>query len=124
MQAHKILIIEDELTLLSILKDKFQLEGFKVITTQSAEKALEIAKDEKPDIILTDLIMYPINGIELIRRIRDSGDWGEGVPCIILSNENREDLKPDIKELRIAKYINKADIPLDNVVSEVIKIIK
>lgn len=119
MESKKILIVEDELTLLSILKDKFQLEGFQVLGTQSGEKALEIAKDEKPEIIVTDLIMYPMDGIDLIRKIRDLNNWGSKVPCIILSNEKRDDLKAEINELRVTKYINKADLPLDMVVKEV-----
>ncbi len=121
MKQEKILIVEDELTLLTILKDKFGAEGFEVLATQSGDKALEIARDEKPTIILTDLIMYPTNGLDLIRKIRELNDWGRKVPCIIISNERRDDLKTEIEELKISKYINKADMPLDMVVSEVKK---
>lgn len=119
METRKILIVEDELTLLTILKDKFSIEGFQVLSTQSGEKAYEIAIEEKPEIILTDLIMYPVDGISLIKKLRQSGEWGSKVPCFILSNERRDDLKVEIGELKIAKYINKADIPIDMVVKEV-----
>lgn len=124
MERNKILIVEDEITLLTILKDKFSLEGFTVLATQSGEKAYEIAKEEKPDLILTDLIMYPLDGISLIRKIRESSEWGRKVPCVILSNEKRDDLKIEIGELNITKYINKADIPIDMVVDQVKEILK
>lgn len=119
MEPQKILIVEDELTLLTILKDKFSIEGFQVTTTQSGEKAYDLAKDEKPDIILTDLVMYPLDGIGLIRKLRMSGEWGLKVPCMILSNERRDDLSLELKELNVAKYINKADIPIDLVVTQI-----
>lgn len=124
MERNKILIVEDEITLLTILKDKFSLEGFRVLATQSGEKAYELTKEEKPDLILTDLIMYPLDGISLIRKIRDSGEWGRKVPCVILSNEKRDDLKVEISELNISKYINKADIPIDMVVEQVKELLK
>lgn len=124
METHKILIVEDELTLLTILKDKFSLEGFQVLATQSGEKAFELAKEEKPEMVLTDLIMYPLDGISLIKKIREESEWGKSVPCIILSNERRDDLKIEIAELNVAKYINKADIPIDMVVDEVKELLK
>ncbi len=124
MERNKILIVEDEITLLTILKDKFSLEGFRVLATQSGEKAYELTKEEKPDLILTDLIMYPLDGISLIRKIRDSGEWGRKVPCVILSNEKRDDLKIEISELNISKYISKADIPIDMIVEQVKELLK
>jgi DNA-binding response OmpR family regulator len=119
MESPKILIIEDELPLLNVLRDKFTLEGLQVIATQSAEQALELAVNEKPSVILTDLIMYPVDGIAFIKKLRLSGPWGAKVPCIIFSNEQQLDLKTDLKGLNIAKYINKADTPIDALVSDV-----
>lgn len=119
MESPKILIVEDELPLLNVLKDKFTMEGFQVVTTQSAEQAFELASNEKPSLILTDLIMYPIDGIAFIKKLRLSGPWGSKVPCIIFSNELQADIKIDLKGLNIAKYINKADTPIDVLVTQI-----
>ncbi len=123
METHKILIVEDELTLLTILKDKFLNEGLQVFATQSGEKAYDIVIEEKPDLILTDLIMYPTDGIALIKKIRASGDWGSKVKCIIISNENKEDLKEDISNLKLSKYLNKSDMPINLLITTVKEII-
>lgn len=119
METHKILIVDDELTLLTILKDKFLAEGFQVSITQSGEKAYEMALEEQPDLILTDLIMYPMDGITLLKKIRSSGEYGSKVKCIIFSNERREDLRVEIDDLKVSKYINKADMPINLLVSTI-----
>jgi DNA-binding response OmpR family regulator len=124
MDTKKLLIVEDELTLLTILKDKFISEGINVFATQSGEKAYEIALEEKPDLILTDLIMYPIDGIALIKKLRASGNYGAEVKCIILSNERIDDLKVNIDELNIEKYINKADMPINLLVNNIKEFLK
>lgn len=124
MDNKKLLIVEDELTLLTILKDKFISEGIQVLGVQSGEKAYEIAIEEKPDLILTDLIMYPIDGIALIRKLRSSGEYGRTLKCLIFSNERYEDLKINIDDLKIEKFINKADMPINLLVSTVKEFLK
>lgn len=124
MDTKKILIVEDELTLLTILKDKFTSEGIRVHSTQSGEKGYEIALEEKPDLIITDLIMYPTDGVALIKKIRASGEYGKKVKFIIISNEKPEDLKVDIDELAIEKYINKAEMPINLLVNTVKEFLK
>lgn len=67
---NKILIVDDEKDILFLLRDFFTLNDFDVFTASDAMKALELI-DEKPDIILLDVNMPEMNGIELCKRIRN-----------------------------------------------------
>jgi DNA-binding NtrC family response regulator len=68
----KILIIEDESTLRESLKRVFQREGYQVEAVDSAEPALELFEENNYDLILTDIILPGITGIELLKRVREA----------------------------------------------------
>ncbi len=68
----KILIIEDEATLRESLKRIFQREGYQIEAVESAEPALELYEENNYDLILTDIILPGITGIELLKRVREA----------------------------------------------------
>lgn len=68
--AYKILIVDDDIELLKMLKQFFEIKGYLVITAENGMEALEKMKSV-PDIILLDINMPKINGLEVCRRIRD-----------------------------------------------------
>ncbi|ODS32266.1 MAG: two-component response regulator [Candidatus Scalindua rubra] len=67
---NKILIIDDEVRAVMFLKRILERKGYEVITSFNGEKALEVIKYEKLDIILLDIRMPGIDGIEVLRRVR------------------------------------------------------
>jgi len=67
----KILIIEDEATLRDSLKRVFQRDGYQVEAVESAEPALELFEENNYDLILTDIILPGITGIEFLKRVRE-----------------------------------------------------
>lgn len=66
----KILVVDDEKDVLSLLKDYFEMNGYDVLTAQNGEKAIK-QSEKQPDIILLDVNMPDINGMEVCKRIRD-----------------------------------------------------
>jgi DNA-binding response OmpR family regulator len=66
----KILIVEDEVTLLELIADKFASEGFDVLRATSAEKGIKLALKNKPDLILLDIILLKMDGISMLRQLR------------------------------------------------------
>jgi two-component system, OmpR family, alkaline phosphatase synthesis response regulator PhoP len=68
---NKILIVDDELDILELLEYNLVQEGYAVKTASNGQKAIEIAKDFLPDLILLDVMMPKMDGIETCRRIRD-----------------------------------------------------
>jgi two-component system response regulator (stage 0 sporulation protein F) len=67
----KILIVDDESSIRELLYNTFSRQGVTVITTISGKDAIEIAQDQKPDLILLDFNMPGMDGIEVLKKIRE-----------------------------------------------------
>jgi DNA-binding response OmpR family regulator len=87
MAAEKILIVEDEPTMLRGLKDNFEFEGYGVLTAADGEKGLELACDARPDLILLDIMLPKVNGYEVCRLVRKAG---LDMPIIMLTAKGQE----------------------------------
>ncbi len=83
----KILIIEDDPGILLSLKDEFESEGYIVSTAEDGEKGLEIAKQQKPDLIILDIMLPVLDGYEVCKRLRMEGDT---TPIIMLTVKDKE----------------------------------
>lgn len=83
----KILIIENEIATRKVLADKLTREKFIVIQAANGEAGLEMALQEKPDLILLDIFMPKMNGLEVLNELHKN-KWGKHVPVIVLSNIN------------------------------------
>ncbi len=70
-QSRKILVVDDEKVILELLEYNLSKEGFVVQTSNSGKKAVEVAKEFKPDLILLDIMMPDQDGVETCRQIRD-----------------------------------------------------
>lgn len=83
----KILIVEDMLPMLTLTKSILQIFGFKkVIGARNGEEAFEIYKQDNIDIIITDWMMEPMDGLELIKKIReDSNGPNQFIPIILMT---------------------------------------
>ena len=81
----KILVIEDTLSFLNLYKEKLQLEGFEGYTATDGEEGLSLALEVRPELILLDVMMPKMDGITLMKKLRQSA-WGKTVPIIILTN--------------------------------------
>lgn len=66
-----ILVVDDEFHMCNILRRILEREGYKVITALDGETAIRITEEKKPDVILLDIMMPGIDGIEVFRRIRE-----------------------------------------------------
>ena len=81
----KILVIEDELPLLKILVSELSLEGFQVFSAGDGQEGLKLAVAKKPDLILLDLIMPKIDGMTMLKKLRED-EWGKDASVLILTN--------------------------------------
>jgi DNA-binding response OmpR family regulator len=83
----KVLIVEDDATMLRGLKDNFETRGYKVVTAADGEAGLEAAMSCKPDLILLDIMLPKINGYEICRLVREAG---LACPIIMLTAKGEE----------------------------------
>lgn len=89
MSKHKILVIDDDKKTEEIIKDYFQNDGFTIITASKGQEGITKARDEKPDLVILDIILPGIDGWEVCKKIRKNSR----VPIIILSSKKSDSTK-------------------------------
>ncbi len=121
----KIIIAEDEKEISEMYKDKLKQEGYDVLCTYDGKKTLEIAKKEKPDLLFLDILMPKKEGFEVLKEIRESGDWGKKVPVVMLTNlDADDDILDSIAKYHPSYYFIKANIKIDEIVSKTKELLK
>ena len=89
MHKGKILVVDDEVYILHILEFSLGAEGFEVITASNGEIAVEKAIQEKPDLIVLDIMMPVLDGYETCRRLKREAET-KHIPVILLTAKGRE----------------------------------
>ena len=102
----KVLIVEDENSLLELLKFNFTKDGFKVDTAMDGEAALEKILNKAPDLLILDWMLPKLSGIELCRRIRKNKEI-KNLPIIMLTARGEEDDRLRGLETGADDYITK-----------------
>ena len=119
----KILIIEDEEILLDLIQKRLTQEGYKIYIARNGEEGLEKIKEEKPDLILLDIVMPKMGGFEVMERINKDKEFKD-IPIIIISNSGQPVELSRAKELGIKDWLIKTDFDPSEVVSKVKKQLK
>ena len=89
MPIQKVLVVDDSKTELMYLSELLQKKGMQVRTAENAEEALKRLSEEKPDLILMDVVMPGQNGFQLTRTISRDPLYSE-VPIIMCTSKNQE----------------------------------
>ena len=99
----KILVVDDEKPISDIIKFNMAKEGYEVLTAFDGREALEVFAAENPDIIILDLMLPEIDGLEVARTIRKTSN----VPIIVLSAKDTEFDKVIGLEIGADDYVTK-----------------
>jgi len=100
--AH-ILVVDDEPQITRVLRTTLVAQGYEIRVANDGEMALEIMKDSTPNLIITDLSMPRVNGVELCRRVRAVSQ----VPILVLSVRDQEEQKIEALDAGADDYITK-----------------
>lgn len=103
-EKKRVLIVEDEKSIVDIVRFNLEKEGYAVLTAYDGEAGLTAAREEKPDLILLDVMLPRRNGFDVCRILREEGD---GVPVIILTAREGESDKVMGLEIGADDYITK-----------------
>lgn len=115
----KILVIEDEKFLKDLLVKRLEETGYTVFHAMDCEEGFKKARDEKPDLILLDLVLPGINGFEFLKEIKKDSSEIKNIPVLILSNLGQSD---DIKRglaLGAEDFLIKAHYILPEIVEKI-----
>ena len=96
MAKKTILVVDDEKDLLDLIEYNLMKEGFKVLKAENGEKGIEVAKENKPDLVLLDIMMPKMDGLEAVEIMRKDDDL-KRIPIIFLTA--RSDEKTEIEGL-------------------------
>lgn len=114
----KILFIEDESALQKTFGEVLSQAGYEVISAIDGEIGLALAKEKKPDLILLDLILPKLHGLEVLKGLKGSEETKD-IPVIILTNlEGMAEIEKAI-ELGAKGYLVKAQYGLGEIVEKV-----
>jgi DNA-binding response OmpR family regulator len=118
MDEKKVLLVEDDPFLSSLLKNRLLKENIQVTHATNGQEALDILKNYKPDLILLDLILPKKSGFEVMEGIRQDPQL-QNAPIIIISNLGQpEDIQKG-QELGALEYFIKAKTSIDDLVSNI-----
>lgn len=115
-----ILIIEDEQKLAFALERQLTKEGFDVKIAWNGEEGMEDIIERKPDIVLLDLLLPKLSGMDILRRIRKMEDL-EGLPVLIITNLVDDAVSSEADKLGVIDYMVKSNTSLSGIVEAVEK---
>lgn len=121
--AKKILIIEDDKFLRELIAQKLLKESYDVIGAIDGEEGVKKAIEEKPDLVLLDLILPGIDGFEVLAKIKEDSVIGK-TPVIILSNLGQKDDVERGMNLGASDYLIKAHFTPAEIIGKIKSVLK
>ncbi len=114
----KILVVEDEKALSSVLRDELLLHKYDVAVAYDGEEGMEQMKKKRPDLVLLDLLLPKMDGFEVLKEMKADDDLKD-VPVVVLSNLGQdEDIKLALK-LGANDYLVKTQHPIKEVIQKI-----
>ncbi len=118
MQAKSILLVEDDKFLSDIIQRHLTKAGFTVLIAETGEEAIRDATEKIPSLILLDIVLSGINGLDVMARLREQ-EGTKHIPFMVLTNSDEDANMSRGKELGAVKYMVKAVSTPDYIVRAV-----
>lgn len=114
----QVLIIEDDRFLSSIMKARLDKDGFSAVQAFNGEEAVNFLKQNKPNLVVLDLIMPRVSGFEVLQYISLDPNLNQ-IPVIILSNLAQESDIKKARELGAVDYFVKIKVSIDDLIKRI-----
>lgn len=111
----KVLLVEDDNNLREIYEARLQAEGYSIVSAHDGEEALVVAKAEKPDLIISDIMMPKISGFEMLDILRNT-EGLQDVKVIMLTALGQADDQQRAGKLGADRYLVKSQVTLEDIV--------
>jgi DNA-binding response OmpR family regulator len=117
-----VLVVDDDPVILKLLEVNFDMEGFAVLIAREGEEGIEVARRERPDVIVSDVMMPKASGIELVAELKGNPATSD-IPIVLLSAKAQNaDVRSGL-DAGADDYITKPFEPLD-LVDRVTRLLK
>ncbi len=107
-----ILVVEDEFHIREIIKLTFEMKGYNVLEAVNGKEALKIVAGQKPDVVVTDIMMPEMGGLEFFLTLREKSETSD-IPVIVLTVKNSLEDAKSASLLGIDEFITKPFDPRD-----------
>ena len=119
----RILLVEDDRFLRRACEASLRQRGFTVIAATDGEEGLRLARGDRPDLILLDLLMPKLPGVEVLRALKADPDT-KSIPVLILSNSSRQQDVSEVIDLGAVDYWVKANLSLKELGERVARLLE
>ena len=112
MPDSTILVVDDDPVILKLLEVNFEMEGFTVLVAHDGEEGIEVARQDRPDVIVSDIMMPKRSGLELVTELKGDPETSD-IPIILLSAKAQNaDVRTGL-DSGADDYVTKPFEPLD-----------
>jgi CheY-like chemotaxis protein len=108
----RILICDDDPAILRVLQVNLEIEGYDVLPAQNGEQAVEVATEERPDLVILDIMMPRLDGYQACERLKANEDTKD-IPVVFLSAKAQQSDIQRGKDYGVAEYLTKPFDPMD-----------
>jgi two-component system alkaline phosphatase synthesis response regulator PhoP len=110
MAEKKVLVVDDEIHIVHVVAIKLRNNGYEVISASNGAEGFDLARSEKPDIVVTDFQMPVMDGLELVAKIRQT-EATRDIPVILLTARSFAIEDEQSKQLQISECLSKPFSP-------------
>lgn len=114
----KILLVEDEPILSNILRQRLEGENFRVIMARDGSEAVKFLREEKPDLILLDIILPKMSGFEVMEEMKEDPTI-QSAPVVVVSNLGQSSDVEKAQKFGAVGYFVKAQLSIDDLISKI-----
>jgi DNA-binding response OmpR family regulator len=107
-----VLVVDDDPVILQLLHVNFEMDGFSVLAARDGEEALAVARARQPDVIVTDVMMPRVSGLDLLAALREDPST-KAIPVLLLSARAQATDVREGLEAGADDYVTKPFEPLD-----------
>ena len=122
LQGKKILWVEDDSFLKDIIAQKLSHEQATLFYASEGERALVLAKKEKPDVVMLDILLPGMDGVTILSRLKESPETKD-IPVIMFSNLDEKSKIDQSMHLGASGFFVKSSMTLDQIVAKIVETI-
>lgn len=110
MAEKKVLVVDDEIHIIHVVAIKLRNNGYDVISAENGAEAFELAREQQPDIVVTDFHMPVMTGLDLVRELRQN-ERTKDIPVIMLTARGFAIEDEQKEDLQISEFLSKPFSP-------------
>lgn len=115
-----ILLVEDDEQTIRVLAKKLEQENFFVLLAKNGEEGMETCLNNHPDLIILDIIMPKMDGVEMLKRLRQD-KWGKTARVIVLTNLIDPEKEVEISKQKVRDLLIKTEWSIDDIIDKIKK---